>query len=147
MYEEKKNIRAVNRVMADCIRQLRGQVKLLTVLLIISCIINMMLAGILAGDYYNKGSAAACLSAEKEGAMVIMTDHVRNKHILQEIGRTSEFEALLTEATITDEDRELMRMFYLKGYNWGLIADTMGYSESCVRKRHKKILKKIIDIM
>lgn len=147
MYEEKKNIRAVNRVMADCIRQLRGQVKRLTVLLIISCIINMMLAGILAGGYYNKGSTAACLSAEKEGTVVIMTDHVRNKHILQEIGRASEFEALLTEATITDEDRELMRMYYLKGYNWGLIADTMGYSESCVRKRHKKILKKIIDIM
>ena len=75
-----------------------------------------------------------------------MTDHILTKRKLKEVADVSDFDSLLEHCTITDEDREILRMHYLKGKSFQFIADILGYSEVTVRKHHAKALKKIAKL-
>jgi DNA-directed RNA polymerase specialized sigma subunit len=69
----------------------------------------------------------------------------RNK--LRNIIFKTEFESLLEDYVLTDEDKELMRLHYLKGKDFRFIADALGYSEIAIKKRHAKILTKISKLI
>lgn len=69
----------------------------------------------------------------------------RNK--LRNIILKTEFESLLEDYVLTDEDKELMRLHYLKGKDFRFIADALGYSEIAIKKRHAKILTKISKLI
>ena len=69
----------------------------------------------------------------------------RNK--LRNIIFKTEFESLLDDCVLTDEDKELMRLHYLKGKDFRFIADALGYSEATIKKRHAKILSKISKLV
>ena len=69
----------------------------------------------------------------------------RNK--LRNIILKTEFESLLEDYVLTDEDKELMRLHYLKGKDFRFIADALGYSETTIKKRHSKILTKVSKLI
>ena len=69
----------------------------------------------------------------------------RNK--LRNIILKTEFESLLEDYVLTDEDKELMRLHYLKGKDFRFIADALGYSETAIKKRHSKILTKVSKLI
>lgn len=69
----------------------------------------------------------------------------RNK--LRNIIFKTEFESLLEDYVLTDEDKELMRLHYLKSKDFRFIADALGYSEIAIKKRHAKILTKISKLI
>lgn len=44
---------------------------------------------------------------------------------------------------LSDEDKELLRLYYINGKNFAFVADTLGYSEAYVKKRHKAAIAKL----
>lgn len=76
-----------------------------------------------------------------------MTEHIRTKHKLKDIPKVSTFMELLESSTLTDEEKEIIKMHYLQHQNYAYIGDKLGYSESCIKKKHKKILTKLNKII
>lgn len=57
------------------------------------------------------------------------------------------FEDLLESCTLTDEDKDLLKLHYLKGKDFRYIGDELGYSESTIKRKHRKILSKFVKIL
>lgn len=66
---------------------------------------------------------------------------------LKEIPDLSTFEGILKASTLNELDKKILRMHYLEELDYAFIADTLGYSESGIKKRHKKALKKLSKII
>lgn len=66
---------------------------------------------------------------------------------LKEIPDLSSFEGLLEVSTLCDLDKKILRMHYLEEKDYAFIADSLGYSESGIKKRHMKALKKLSNII
>lgn len=58
----------------------------------------------------------------------------------------AEFEELLIRANLTDEQVQILVMFF-KGKSIGLIADQMRYSKRTIHYKKKKALRKIAKIL
>lgn len=69
------------------------------------------------------------------------------QHSLQKIPDIKTFEDVLNKLTINEEDKTLMRLHYLEGKSFSYIADELSLSESWVKKKHLRILKKISKIL
>lgn len=76
-----------------------------------------------------------------------MSEHINTKHKLKEICEVKTFEDLLNSCTLTEEDKTIIRLHYLKGKDLAYIADILGFSESTIKRRHKKILIKLNKII
>lgn len=72
-----------------------------------------------------------------------MSAHIDTRRKLQSIPLVNEFEAVLAACTLTDEDKEIVRLHYLKGKDFAYIGDTMGYAERTIKLKHKRALEKI----
>lgn len=66
---------------------------------------------------------------------------------VQEIGSISSLNSLLDSSTLSDLDKEILILHYVKEKNFALIGDELGYSESGIKKRHKKILHKLSQLI
>lgn len=87
-------------------------------------------------------------AGQREGMSHLQEAHVSSAHIetrrkLQSVPLVSGFEQILESVTISDEDKEILRRHYLKGQDFRLIGDAMGYSERTIKARHKSALRKI----
>ena len=69
------------------------------------------------------------------------------QHSLQEIPDVKSFEEIIQALAISEEDKTLMRLHYLEDKSFQYIADELGLSESWVKKKHLKILKKLNKIL
>lgn len=76
-----------------------------------------------------------------------MSKHIDTKHKIQELDGIETFQNLLDQAILTDEDRELMRLIYLKEETQVAISQKLGMSVSTVKRRHAKILKKLSKLV
>lgn len=74
-----------------------------------------------------------------------MTDHIRTKHKLKEDIKT--FADIMKSPYVSDEEKQLLNMIYIDRKDYRLIGDTLGMSESTVKKRHKDLVKKISKII
>ncbi len=54
---------------------------------------------------------------------------------------------LLDSCTLTEEDKTIIKMHYVQGKNLAYIGDILGYSESTIKKKHKRILNKLSKIL
>ena len=72
-----------------------------------------------------------------------MTAHIDTRRKLKEIPTRQEFEGLLNKSTLSPEDKALMYMHYLDGKDFRFIGDSLGFSEQTIKYRHRKILRKI----
>lgn len=72
-----------------------------------------------------------------------MTDHVKIKHKIKAIADVRDFESLLRVSMLSEEDKELLRLYYVNGKNFAFVADTLGYSETYIKKRHKAAILKL----
>lgn len=61
---------------------------------------------------------------------------------LKDIALISDYEDLTRKIKLTDEEYYILDMVFLKGYNYCLIGDKLGYSEATIKSKVKKILKK-----
>lgn len=76
-----------------------------------------------------------------------MSEHVKTRNRLKSIPKISTLMDLLNSCTLSEEDKTIVKMHYVQGKNLGYIADILGYSESTIKKKHKKILCKISKIL
>lgn len=72
-----------------------------------------------------------------------MSEHIDTRRKIQDISSVKTFEELLENCILTDEDKTLMRLHYLNGKDFRFIGDLLGFSESTIKRRHKKILQKL----
>lgn len=61
---------------------------------------------------------------------------------LKDIPTFKEYEEETRKVKLTDEEFYILDMIFVKGYNYCLIADRLGYSESSIKNKVKRILKK-----
>lgn len=72
-----------------------------------------------------------------------MSIHIDTRRKLKGIGDIHRFDDLLERSTLCDEDKEILRLHYLKKKSLGYIADILGYTEGAIKKRHLKALDKL----
>ena len=77
----------------------------------------------------------------------VSTEHIKTKHKLKDMADVRSFEALLRVGMLADSDKQLLRMHYVQGFDFNYIADSLGYSESYVKKRHKNALRKLNKLL
>ena len=73
--------------------------------------------------------------------------HIETRARVRAIATVESFEGVLAACTLPEEDKMLLRMHYLDGYDFAYIADALGYSESTIKKRHRKALAKISAVL
>jgi DNA-directed RNA polymerase specialized sigma subunit len=76
-----------------------------------------------------------------------MSEHIETRRKVKEIADISSFNNLLNSIVISCEDKLLLEYHYLQNKDFKYIGDMLGYSESTIKKRHRKILKKISKIL
>lgn len=76
-----------------------------------------------------------------------MTSHIQTRAKLKEICLVTAFEDLLDLCTLSDIDKEILRLHYLKEKDFRFIGDELGFSESAIKQRHRKALKKLGNIL
>ena len=75
--------------------------------------------------------------------MFDLSSHLDTRRKLKDIPDVSRFDDLLERSTLTDEDKEILRLHYLKGKDFRYSGDTLGYAEVTIKKRHAKALAKL----
>lgn len=78
---------------------------------------------------------------------IMLSDHIKTKHKIKEISSIASFNELIDACMLTDEDKKLLRLHYLKGKDFRYIGDILGFSESTIKKRHKKAIQKINKLL
>lgn len=73
--------------------------------------------------------------------------HIETKRRIKSIATISGFNELLEACTLSDEDKEILKMHYLQQKDFRFIGDTLGFSESTIKKRHKKALQKLNKVL
>lgn len=79
--------------------------------------------------------------------VITLSTHIDTRKKLKNIPKVSTFMELLDSCTLTEEDKEIIKLHYLKGKSLSYIADILGYSESAIKKKHKKVLSKLNKLL
>lgn len=79
----------------------------------------------------------------KEKGVMPMSPHLDTKQKLKKIDTITNFEELLLISVLSDEEKTILRMYYLKEQDFGFIADTLGSSKATIYKKHTKALRKL----
>lgn len=75
-----------------------------------------------------------------------MSIHTDTRNRLKKISDLVAFDDLLNRSTLSDTDKTILRLHYLKEKDFRFIADTLGFAESTVKKRHLKALDKLMKL-
>lgn len=70
------------------------------------------------------------------------SEHIEAKHKILEKDKF-EFESLIDRMMLSDEEEQMMRMYYMKHKSFNQIADELGYSEVGIARMHQRIIKKV----
>lgn len=75
------------------------------------------------------------------------SDYIKVKHKVKDIPDIRSFNGLLEASTLSDDDKQIMRMHYIQEKDFGYIADELGYSEATVKLRHKRAIMKLSKLI
>ena len=75
------------------------------------------------------------------------TEYIKIKHKVKEIPDIRSFNGLLEASTLSDLDKEIIRMYYIQQRDFAYIADSLGYTEQTVKLNHKKALMKLSKLL
>ena len=73
--------------------------------------------------------------------------HIETRRKLMAIADINDFLGLLDRCVLTEEDKTLMKMHYIDGKDFRYIGDALGFSERCVKERHRRIVSKISHLL
>ena len=76
-----------------------------------------------------------------------MSEHIDNRRKLQGIASISTFKDILEQTILSEEEKHLIVLHYLENKDFRYIADMLGYSETTIKRKHKKALNKISKIL
>jgi len=69
-----------------------------------------------------------------------MSEHIEIRNKVKEIAHVIDFRKMLEETMLSEEDRALLEMHYKDHKDFRYIADSLGYSESTIKRRHGNII-------
>ena len=72
-----------------------------------------------------------------------MTEHMKTKNKIKQIGSKIEFNTLLDNIILSDTERQMMQLYYIERKDFEYIADSLGYTKAGIQKMHQRILKRI----
>ncbi len=72
-----------------------------------------------------------------------MTEHMKTKNKIKQIGSKIEFNTLLDNIILSDTERQMMQLYYVERKDFEYIADSLGYTKAGIQKMHKRVLKRI----
>lgn len=75
-----------------------------------------------------------------------MSENIETRKKLRDIASITQFDVLLEQSTLSDLDKEILRLHYLKEKDFRYIGDILGYAEITIKKRHLKALKKLSEL-
>lgn len=75
------------------------------------------------------------------------TEYIKIKHRVKDIPDIRSFNSLLEASTLSDLDKEILRMHYLQERDFGYIADMLGYNQKTIESRHRKALIKLSKLL
>ena len=75
------------------------------------------------------------------------TEYIKIKRKVKEIPDIRSFSGLLEASTLSDLDKEIIRMYYIQQRDFAYIADSLGYTEQTVKLKHKKALMKLSKLL
>lgn len=70
----------------------------------------------------------------------------RTRNKIKKISSVKDFENLLSQTMLSDEEKQILRMHYHEKKPMSVIADTLGMAEVTVKKKHSRILSKITNM-
>lgn len=73
--------------------------------------------------------------------------HIKTRKALRELPEVSDLEFILDHVLLSKEDKMIIRMIYLEGRDINYILDTLGFSASVIKTRHRKALNKMDVVM
>lgn len=76
-----------------------------------------------------------------------MSKHIETRNKIKSIADISSFTDFINRATLSDEDKNLLKLHYIQGKDFRYIGDMLGYSESTIKQRHRRILKKLSNLL
>lgn len=77
----------------------------------------------------------------------VQSDHIKTRQKIKEIADVKTFDELLERCMLTDEEKYIMRQHYYKGRSFQSIAMEICISEDWLKHKHKKILRKIRQLL
>lgn len=76
-----------------------------------------------------------------------MSEHIETRKKIKGIASVSSFNSLIDNTVLTDTEKQILVLHYLNGKDFRFIGDTLGYSESTIKKKHRKILAKLSKVL
>lgn len=76
-----------------------------------------------------------------------MTKHIEIKHKIKSINSKTTFNEILEESMLSENEKDMMRKFYIENKSVDIIADELGYSPQGILKMHKRILKRLESLL
>lgn len=76
-----------------------------------------------------------------------MSEHIDTRNKLKGIADISSFTSLINSSTLSDIDKQIVVLHYIDEKDFRYIGDMLGYSESTIKRRHKKALMKISKLL
>lgn len=73
------------------------------------------------------------------------TKETRDK--LKNISTLKEFNFILNEIVLSEEERILLRLHYIEQKPLSYISDELGMSEPTIKRKHRKLLLKITKLL
>ena len=65
------------------------------------------------------------------------------KKFVRSIRSKVDYEAFMGSLMLTDAEREIADMVFVKGWDYRMIGDTLGYSEVTIKRKMQRILDKV----
>ena len=76
-----------------------------------------------------------------------MSEHIDTRKKLKGIASVSSFQSLIDSVTLSTTDKQILTLHYIEEKDFRYIGDTLGFSESTIKRRHKKALIKISKLL
>lgn len=76
-----------------------------------------------------------------------MSDHIETRKKIKGIASVSSFYSLINSATLSQTDKQILILHYIDEKDFRFIGDTLGYSESTIKKKHRRILAKLSKVL
>jgi len=76
-----------------------------------------------------------------------MSEHIETRKKIKEIASISSFHSLINSVTLSHTDKQILVLHYIDEKDFRYIGDMLGFSESTIKKRHKKILAKLSKVL
>lgn len=87
------------------------------------------------------------METHKIGGDYVDAKRKETKRKLMDIESVSKFEKILGDLAVSDEKKEMLRLYYIKRKPLSVIADMLGVSISTVKKWHNGVLSKIGNML